>query len=48
MGITQEEKFKSKVKELAEISDVKLTDDKLNILATLVGIYNFIIWMRIL
>ena len=46
MGITKEEQFKNKVQELAELSDVKLTDDKLNILSTL--IYNFMNWMRAL
>ena len=46
MGITKEEQFKSKVKELAEISEVILTEEKLDILSTLV--YNFIIWLRTL
>ena len=44
LGITTDDDFKRKISELAEISDVKLTDDKLNILTGLMT--KFMLWMR--
>ena len=46
LGITTEDEFKRKIRELAEISDVILTDDKLDILTTIMT--EFMIWLRTL
>ena len=46
LGISDEEAFNIKIKELGQLNGIKLTEDKLNLITPL--FFEFMIWLRAL